>query len=61
MEMNFFLLFLACIVLGSLSIYANLITGWRGVFSYVTLWSFYASIVGAVVLLAVAFYRLFAG
>lgn len=61
MELNFFLLFLACIVLGLFSIYANLKTGGRGVFSYVTLFSFYASSVGAVILLAVAFYRFFAG
>jgi len=60
MEIKFFLLFLACVVFGLFSVYAN-IKSRDKVLSYLTLWSLYASIVGAVVLLAISFYRLVAG
>ncbi len=57
MEVNTFILFMAIVVFGFFSIYANMKSR-DTILSRVTIWSLYLSIVAIWVLLAVSVYRL---
>ena len=58
MNIKFFSLFIACVIYGMFVMYIN-IKSRDAILSYLTLYTLYASIIGAAALLSISFYYLF--